>query len=89
MQINTVDLKNDLIIRYPGCKIYVEKMGISVWIGITSEVPQYFDIQITPQDGIGVTYRTQLATTIDFDGHDIVFDHMEQALEYVDKIIRL
>lgn len=55
---------------------------------ITRRYPNWnvFEIQITENEGVGITKRREV-DLIDFSGHDEAFNTLEETLEYLDNNI--
>lgn len=72
--------------RYPTWNIYLEPFGEALWISMNDGKLNYFEIQITPTMGVGIT-RRNWDLSIDFSGHDEAFNSLEETLDYLDRNI--
>jgi len=79
-------LKEFLQSRYPGWNIYFEPSGECVWISMNDNHLNYFEIQVTNNDGVGIT-RSKGIIGINYSGHDEAFNSLEETLEYLDRNI--
>ncbi|CAN7489341.1 hypothetical protein LJR153_003396 [Paenibacillus sp. LjRoot153] len=74
--------------RFVNWEIYYEKSGVSFWISLNDGKLNYFEIQIVPGIGVGLTNRKNiLPFDISSNGHDIAFDTIEEAVDYLDMLI--
>lgn len=69
--------------RYPHWNVYFDQSGIATWVSM-NDGNHFFEIQIVPNMGVGVTDRRNVAE-IDFGGHDESFDSLDKALEFIDR----
>lgn len=83
--MNMDEIKRVFDERYTNWNVYFEQSGIATWISM-NDGNHFFEIQIAPNMGVGVTDRRNVSE-IDFSGHDVAFDSLNEALEYVDKIV--
>lgn len=69
--------------RFPHWKVYYDQSGIATWVSM-NDGNYYFEIEIVPHMGVGVTDRRNLEE-IDFSGHDEAFQSIREALDYIDR----
>lgn len=63
---------------------YLETSGNCVWVSVNDNDLNCFDIQITEEQGVGVTKKRDIVS-FDFEGHDEAFRTLEEALKYIEK----
>jgi hypothetical protein len=74
--------------RFLDWDISFEKSGITLWISLNDGKLNYFEIQVVPGIGVGLTNRKNInPLDISFNGHDLAFDSIEEALDYLDKLV--
>ncbi|MDQ0887893.1 hypothetical protein QFZ81_002981 [Paenibacillus sp. V4I9] len=74
--------------RFLGWDIYYEKSGVTYWISLNDGKLNYFEIQVVPGIGVGLTNRKNiLPLDISINSHDVAFDTIEEAVNYLDMII--
>jgi hypothetical protein len=56
--------------------------GAATWIDIITSNNLSFTIQVTPNDGIGVSRRS--GDKLDFGGHEEVFDDLGEVLQFLE-----
>ncbi|MFC3803191.1 hypothetical protein [Cohnella sp. GCM10012308] len=69
--------------RYSRWNVYYDQFGIATWISM-NDGNDFFEIQIVPHVGVGVTDRRNLEE-IDFSGHDVAFQSLSEAFDYIDQ----
>ncbi|BBH20436.1 hypothetical protein Back11_17810 [Paenibacillus baekrokdamisoli] len=79
-------MKELLLNRYPSWNIYLEPSGECIWVSVNDNHLNYFEIQVTNNDGVGIT-RRKVTIGIDFSGHDEAFKSLEETLNYLDRNI--
>lgn len=85
-RLEASNLQTILQNRYPTWNIYLEPFGEALWISMNDGKLNYFEIQITPTMGVGIT-RRNWDLSIDFSGHDEAFNSLEETLDYLDRNI--
>jgi|GEM_PF-3118584 len=80
------DVKKIFSSRYPQWNVYYEESGKAIWISINDGDIHFFEIQVTPDQGVGVSVKRN-SEELDFAGHDEVFDSLDKALNYVDEML--
>ncbi len=76
------DIQHDLQNRHPSWKVNVSKSGIAQWIDIVTPSDRRFTVQVTPDEGVGVSEIGN--SEIDFGGHDEVFDNLADAISHIE-----
>ncbi|OPH48471.1 hypothetical protein BC351_08360 [Paenibacillus ferrarius] len=83
----TIDEIRELLTnRYPHWNIYLGQSGVAIWIDMNDGDTNFFIIQVTPKDGVGISLRREV-DGLDFSGHDRAFKYLDEALDYMDKEI--
>ncbi|MBD0380990.1 hypothetical protein [Paenibacillus sedimenti] len=72
--------------RYPNWNVYWEISGKCIWVSMNDKHRNFFEIQVTEDEGVGITRRRE-DDLINFSGHDEAFNTLEETLEYLDKNI--
>lgn len=67
---------------FPAAKIGATQSGVCTWVGV-DDISHPFTVQITSDDGIGVSEVNYLLS-IDFSGHDEVFENLDLALRFIE-----
>ncbi|MCU6793524.1 hypothetical protein OB236_15575 [Paenibacillus sp. WQ 127069] len=80
------EIKGILTRRYPHWNLYFDKYGVAVWISMNDGKSNYFEIQVTPKNGVGMSTRKEI-DGLDFGGHDEAFNSLYEALDYMDNIV--
>ena len=80
MELQTFE--KDIKLKHPSWTMNQSRSGIATWIDILTANDVGFTIQITPNDGIGVSRRS--TDELDFGGHDEVFDDLVEVLRYLE-----
>lgn len=62
-------------------KVSTAKYGLAIWIDITTLMGKKYTIQITPEDGVGLSERT--SEELDFGGHEKVFSSLKDAISFI------
>lgn len=73
--------------KNPQWKHNINQYGTAFWVDILIPKNYSFTLQVTPTEGIGVTNTSKRTDEIDFGGHDEVFADINQALNYIERII--
>ncbi len=81
------ELKKVIHDRYSNWNVYFEESGVAIWISMNDGESHFFEIQVTPNDGVGVSIRRDVEE-LDFSGHDEAFNSLDEALDYVDRQVR-
>jgi hypothetical protein len=81
MKMNKDEFESSLRSLLPLSKITRTESGICTWIGIYID-NRSFSIQITPNEGVGVS-EIDTSLDVDFSGHDDVFRDLDEALEFL------
>ncbi|NOV01173.1 hypothetical protein [Paenibacillus planticolens] len=82
-------IKELLINRFVGWDIYYEKSGVTFWLSLNDGKLNYFEIQIVPGVGVGLTNRKNiLSNDISMNSHDVAFDTFDEAVDYLDMLIQ-
>jgi hypothetical protein len=66
---------------YPTAKVGATQSGACTWVGVDG-IGHSFTVQITPDDGVGVS-EVNPSLSIDFSGHEEVFEDLDLALGYI------
>ncbi|WP_020620882.1 hypothetical protein [Paenibacillus daejeonensis] len=63
------DIKTIFSSRYPYWNVYYEESGKAIWISMNDGGIHFFEIQVTPDEGVGLSVRPN-RDEIHFAGHD-------------------
>ena len=77
---NILQIKEQLQSYFPEFTIEYQEYGLMV-VYVLKKRDLIYQIEITPNDGIGVTYRK--IEDIDFGGSDEVFENLESAIIFL------
>jgi len=80
------DVQREILSRHPAWKVNVSQSGVSQWIDVVTETNRRFTIQVTPNDGVGVSEI--VGSEIDFGGHDEVFEKLAEAISHVEVLTK-
>jgi hypothetical protein len=83
MKMGLGDFEAEIRRRHPQWQLHESESGLAKWIDIRISMNSGFTIQVTPNDGVGVS-RIPRENALDFGGHDDVFDDLSDALHYIE-----
>lgn len=72
---------NEIRRLYPTAKIGATQSGACTWVGV-GDIDRSFTVQITLDDGVGIS-EVNPSLSIDFSGHEEVFENLDLALGYI------
>ncbi|WP_444997552.1 hypothetical protein [Aliikangiella sp. IMCC44359] len=84
--INNSELKKKLTSRFPDWNLSFQESGVAIWIDF-NDGNLFFDIQVTPSDGIGVSVVNN-DYDIDMSGHDEVFENIDEVVNYLEERVK-
>ncbi|MDG0814222.1 hypothetical protein [Cohnella rhizosphaerae] len=70
--------------RFSSWNIYFEQYGIATWVRMNDGNTHFFEVEIVPNEGVGVSVG-RFVEEVDFSGHDVAFDSLNEALEFIDR----
>lgn len=83
--INQLDLRNRITSEFPNWNINVRASGVSWWANINDGNLNYFEIQVTPNEGIGLSIVD--TETTDMSGHEEVFSDLDETFKFIKMIL--
>lgn len=76
-----MDIRTQIQSRNPLWNVNVTPSGAAQWVDIVTASNRRFTMQVTPNDGIGVSEISD--DGLDFGGHDEVFQELNAALDHI------
>lgn len=76
------DFENEIKLKHSNWKLHKSQSGVATWIDIMIPNQVGFTIQVTPDNGIGVSRRSGEA--LEFGGHDEVYNDLDCVLHYLE-----
>jgi len=84
--ITDLELRDLLLTKFPNWNLSINRSGVALWANLNDGDQNYFELQVTPSEGIGVSVIEN--TNSDMSGHDEVFDTIEIASDYLQSLIK-
>ncbi len=83
--ISEKEIAEKLMARFSDWNINTRQSGVAFWVNLNDGSSNYFELQVTPDQGVGVSVIESDAS--DMAGHDEVFDSFDSAVDYLEQVI--